>query len=977
MLSFFLIHLQYIPNFINCEMFGLINKLFLILTAVKKNTLLNSLCLLLSYFLTTACFLSAQITTNPVFIHDNDSVTITFNSQLGNAGLANYSGDIYVHTGVMTNLSTSSSDWKYVKTTWGQNTTETKLTKISPYIYELKISPSIRSFYGVPSGEVIKKLAFVFRSETASNGGSYYEGKASDGSDIFASVYGLGLNLFLEKPNGGLLIAVPGDTIHVNAYSDHADSIALFHNNIKLISTTNDSVSYSIIANYNGNNWIKAIAYSLTTSISDTFNYFVMKPSVVEALPSGIIDGINYINSTTVILSLFAPDKDNVMVIGDFNNWNLDTSFQMKKTPSGQNFWLTINNLTPAKEYIFQYLVDGKIRIGDPYTEKVSDPWNDSYISASTYPNMLSYPSKAKGIASVLQTAQSGYVWTNTVSNLLPKQKLIVYELLVRDFTSKHSFKAVIDSLNYLQNIGINAIELMPVNEFEGNNSWGYNPNYYCAVDKYYGPKDALKALIDSCHGRGIKVILDVVYNHSFGTSPYVMLYWDSQNNRPSITSPFYNTTPRHDYNVGFDFNHESSATQKYISHVLKFWLNEFKVDGFRFDLSKGFTQNYTLGNTSAFAHYDSGRVGILSKYADTIWSVNPAAYVILEHFADNAEETVLSSKGMMLWGNLNYNYAQAAMGYQNASDFSWISYLNRGWDSSSVVGYMESHDEERLMYKCLQWGNSDAYYDIKTEETALSRMEMNACFFLTIPGPKMMWQFGELGYDINIDYNGRTGEKPIKWEYFQNNNRRNLYQVYAAITKLKKENSDCFQTNEFTIDAATLLKQMMFKNNTMNAVVFGNFDIIKNDMTVIFPGNGIWFDYFTGDEITVSANAKTISLLPGEYHVLTNKKLAIPNLVKPPFKISKPMGAGLFEVFPNPSADNLNIFVNYKDRTVNQVQISFYDIRGRKIGSNTYVIANDKLFTKKDFNYSFATGLYFCEVKQGDFTETKKIIIY
>lgn len=921
--------------------------------------------------------LSAQITTIPLFSHDNDSVIIVFNSLEGNGGLKNYNGDIYAHTGVITNNSTSQSDWKYVKTSWGQNIPATKLIKTAPYTYMLKINPFIRAYYGVPQGEIIKKMAFVFRSETASNNGSYFEGKSKDGGDIFATVYGPGLNLFLKKTNDDMLIAKIGDTIRIDAFSENADSLVVYNNNIRLSATTNDSISDILIVNNSGNNWIKAKAYNINTSVSDSFSYFIKKTTLVEPLPSGIVDGINYIDNQTVILSLYAPGKDNVIVLGDFNNWELDTAFQMNKTPSGQNFWLPIENLISGKEYIFQYLVDGEIRIGDPYCEKVSDPWNDSYITAATYPDMLIYPAKAKGIASVLQTSQNSYNWTNTNYNLVSKQKLIVYELLVRDFTDKHTFKAVTDTLSYLKRMGINAIELMPVNEFEGNSSWGYNPDYYCAVDKYYGPKDALKELIDSCHGNGIAVIMDVVYNHSFGTSPYVMLYWDAQNNRPSITSPFYNITPRHDYNVGFDFNHESISTQKYISHILKFWLYEFKVDGFRFDLSKGFTQTYSIGNVAQWGHYDANRIKTLSKYADTIWSVNPDAYVILEHFADNDEEKVLSSKGMMLWGNLNNSFAEAAMGYYYNSDFSWISYQKRGWTLPNVMGYMESHDEERLMYKCLQWGDSEGDYNIKNEETALSRMELNSAFFLTIPGPKMIWQFGELGYDINIDFNGRTGEKPVKWDYYLNNNRRNLYQVYAAITKLKSEESDCFQTNDFVLDVRGAMKQIMFRSNVMDAVVIGNFDVKKSDIVAAFPVDGIWYDYFTGDDITVENKTKTINLLPGEYHILTTKKIETPYLVKPAFKLSKPMGLGLFEVFPNPSADNLNIFVNYKDKSTNLVQITFYDLRGRRIAGNILKISNDTLFTQKELNFSLGLGLYFCEVEQGSFKETKKIIIY
>ena len=922
--------------------------------------------------------LYAQVSSVPVFPHDNDSVSIVFKSNEGNKGLMNYNGDIYAHTGVITNNSSSSSDWKYVKTGWGQNIPACKLQKIAPYTYVLKISPSVRNYYGVPANEVIKKMAFVFRSETASNNGSYFEGKTIEGGDIFVNIYGNGLNLLLEKPDGNILFSKINDTINIKAYSDNADSLALFNNGLKLASTTNDSLFYQLIVSTEGNNQITALAYSASAIVSDSFNYYVNKPNQIEALPFGIKDGINYIDNNTVILSLYAPDKDNVMVLGDFNNWNPDTAYQMKKTPSGQYYWLQINNLIAGKEYIFQYLVDGKIRIGDPYCEKVSDPWNDSYINAATYPNMLAYPAKGKGIASVLQTAQSPYLWKNQNYNVFAKEKLLIYELLVRDFTSVHTFKSVIDTLNYLQNLGINAIQLMPVNEFEGNSSWGYNPNYYCAVDKYYGTKNSLKALIDSCHGRGMAVILDVVYNHSFGTSPYVLLYWDAANNRPSISSPFYNITARHDYNVGFDFNHESTATQKYISNILKFWLNEFKVDGFRFDLSKGFTQTYSLGNVAQWGHYDASRINILSRYADSIWSVNQNAYVILEHFADNDEEKMLSNKGMMLWGNLNNSYAEAAMAYNTGSksDFSWISFLKRGWSNQNVVGYMESHDEERLMYKCLQWGNSDGSYSVKNEATALRRIEQNTAFFLTVPGPKMIWQFGELGYDVNIDFNGRTGEKPIKWEYFQNTDRKNLYLVYSAIAKLKRDYPQCFNTYDFLMDVSSEIKQMSFKSQLMNAVIIGNFDVVKKDIQAKFPENGLWYDYFTGDEISVSDNLKTISLQPGQYHILTSKKLDIPMLLKPAFKISQAMGSGLFEVFPNPTTDNLNIYINYRDKNSANVQISFYDITGKRVGGNSFQISSDTLFTQKDFLYNFKSGMYFCEIIQGEFKETKKIII-
>ena len=93
--------------------------------------------------------------------------------------------------------------------------------------------------------------------------------------------------------------------------------------------------------------------------------------------------------------------------------------------------------------------------------------------------------------------------------------------------------------------MGINAIEMMPVNEFEGNLSWGYNPDYYFAPDKYYGPANNMKQFVDNCHKKGIAVIMDIALNHSFGQAPMVQLYWDAVNSRPAANNPWFNPVPK------------------------------------------------------------------------------------------------------------------------------------------------------------------------------------------------------------------------------------------------------------------------------------------------------------------------------------------------------------------------------------------------------------------------------------------------
>jgi 1,4-alpha-glucan branching enzyme len=171
----------------------------------------------------------------------------------------------------------------------------------------------------------------------------------------------------------------------------------------------------------------------------------------------------------------------------------------------------------------------------------------------------MDYPvGKADGIVSVFQTAQTPYEWQVEEFVKPLKQDLIIYELLVRDFVSARNYQTLIDTINYLKNLGINAIELMPVSEFEGNSSWGYNPSFYFAPDKYYGTKNDLKEFIDVCHQNGMAVILDMVLNHSYGQSPLVQLYFDGSAGdygQPTPLNPWYNeTSPNQSLLLGFRF---------------------------------------------------------------------------------------------------------------------------------------------------------------------------------------------------------------------------------------------------------------------------------------------------------------------------------------------------------------------------------------------------------------------------------------
>ncbi len=585
-------------------------------------------------------------------------------------------------------------------------------------------------------------------------------------------------------------------------------------------------------------------------------------------------------------------------------------NYQMKK--DNDFFWIQLSGLVKNKEYGFQYLIDGSINIADPYSEKISDPWNDKDIPESVYPGLYKYPEgKAEGIITVIQTGQKNYQM-EADSFLIPdKEKLVIYELLVRDFTDKRTYSAVIEKLEYLKDLGINALELMPVNEFEGNNSWGYNPSFYFAADKYYGTKDDLKKLIDECHKRGIAVIIDMVLNHSFGQSPLVRMYWDNSKSSPSGDNPWYNTvSPNQTYYWGYDFNHESQATREFVDSVNSYWLNEFNIDGFRFDFTKGFTN--TSGDGWA---YDASRITILKRMADEIWERKPGALVICEHLADNSEEKELAEYGLMLWGNMNWSYGEAAMGYvQNSnSDLSNGVYSKRGWNKPNLVTYQESHDEERLTYKCLTWGNSFGDYNTKELQTAIDRMKINAVFHLPLPGPKMIWQFGELGYDysINTCEDGSVNDgcrlsiKPTVWEYTNDAKRSELFRVYADLNFLKNNYSE-FSSDDFSLSLSGAQKIYKLNDGENYVVIAGNFALEETVLNIEFPKTGVWYDYFKRSSVSISSSKMDFALKPGEYIILSTREFehAKINTVN-----NKELEESeLLRIYPNPAYNYFNI---------------------------------------------------------------------
>ena len=895
----------------------------------------------------------AQITAIPALPVQNQAVTITFDSSK-ESRLGFFTGDLYAHTGVFINGNTN---WQHVIGAWGNNTTQPKLTNKGNGIYELVISPDINTFYSILPSETVKSMNLVFRSADCTK----------QTNDLFVNVYAPGLNLSITSPNR-INIFEKNQSFIFTASASVSSDLVVYQNNQQIAAQTGTSITQNISIPNAGEYWLKVKATQSTSVKLDSVYVCIRETTTNESRPAGLLTGINYIDNQSATLVIYAPYKNYIFVTGDFNNWYPKNSYQMKK--DGDYFWLTVGNLTPQKEYIYQYLIDGNLQVADAYTDKVSDP-DDQYIPSSVYPNLIPYPAgKAVDRASILQTAQTPYVWSTSTWSVPAENKLSVYELLIRDFTTEGTYKALQAKLDYLKRLGINTIELMPFSEFEGNISWGYNPNFYFAPDKAYGTKNDLKALIDECHRQGFVVVQDIVLNHSNGSNPMVKMYWNSALNQPAANNPWFNqTSPNPVYFWGNDFNHESQATKDFVDRVTQYWMTEYKIDGYRFDFSKGFTN--TPGDGSA---YDASRIAILERIADKIWQVNPKALVILEHFTANNEEQALTAygNGMMVWGNANFQFSNAAKGINDSSnsDFSGASYQVRGFSKPGLAAYMESHDEERQMYGTLTGGKSLGAYNTKDLTTALQRSQMATTFFLSLAGPKMIWQFGELGYDYSINTcqdgttnnNCRTDPKPLRWDYLNNSDRLKLFDVYSAMLRLRSQ-FDVFTLGQETLSVNGDLKKIQLSLNNHNINLMGNFGLNLNTISPKFQHTGTWYEFFTGNELSVTDLNYILLLNPGEFRLYSDVKL-------PAFKdlatsASEGLNPSELNIYPNPVTDQLSI------ESTNTIQdIKLYSIEGKVVYQNNPNVNNISISL-----INLKSGIYLLRAQTSNQLFTKKII--
>ena len=955
-----------------------------------------------------SCMSFAQVTTSPTTVLAEQAATITFNKT--GTELATYTGIIYAYIGVTVN----GVRFQNIKgSTDFASPLHPQLTQVGTSSnYTLTISPDLFTYFGVPTTSAITEICVVFRSADATK---------QSRPDIFIPVGAFQYNLTSPLANSSNIIT-------------NGSNVVVTANN------TNGSASYNLLANGISINTATTASYSFTdTTVTTNKNYelritqgittFTVKFSVVinpgsnpGALPAGLKDGINYNASdpTRATLVLNAPTKSFVYVAGNFNNWQPSSLYNMKKdsSPGSTKFWLELTDLIPGQVYAYQYWVcdvvnlpigsPAIVKTADPFSKLVLSPFDDpEIVTLGVYPGLPVYSDVAPGQqreVTVLQTGPTAwwnYTWSAATTNFVkPKKKdLAIYEVLVRDFDANRTYQDLINRIDYFKNLKINAIQLMPVMEFEGNMSWGYNTVFHMAADKRYGSPAKLKEFIDLCHQNGIAVILDIALNHVFGRSPLERMWMlDSDNDgwangtgfRTSTENPYINQEAKHTYSVGSDLNHFRTAgpggdvMTQYVTETIKTWIQDYKIDGFRWDLTKGFTNACSSGDEGCTNAYQTDRVNKLQDYAKIQWTYDPNFLIIFEHLGvggSASEETTWANytppapfptqtaeqKGIMQWRKMTDPYANLLKG--NYADLSGVADAS----TNRFVGYAESHDEERVGYKAFNESGQTQGNLAKI----LQRLPAMGAVHLLVPGPKMIWHFGDLGNTAslwtcnngNISYadpDCKLDTKPqLQWtnNWLSDAARVNVYNSWAKMIELKKT-ENVFENGQFGWNLSAtgspridIWTSLTATPNLSYVFVRTNFSDNTLNTGAGFPFTGTWYNLMDNSTINVTDGNMNISIEAGGYRIYGNKAAALSDSNFTPMST--------ISLYPNPTSGTFTI-----SGEVSKVQV--FSITGQIVKSFDTISSENYQFDINDLS----NGVYLIKaIDTNNSIKTMKLI--
>jgi len=572
-------------------------------------------------------------------------------------------------------------------------------------------------------------------------------------------------------------------------------------------------------------------------NVSFSFVDFYLQYSVNEIVaPINVTDGVN-INDNTVIITLYAPGKEYVSIKG---SWNDEYPNGEVMNLSGDTLWWYQTELEDG-EYSYQYNLEGIKYIADPWSKNVE--WVDPFTGYES--------SNFQHAKTLFEIGEAEFEWTDNEFVIPDVKDLVVYEMHIGDFSgdlnNPGTYIDIMNKINsgYFSDLGINAIELMPANEFEGSYSWGYNTSFAMAPETSYGTPNQLKELINLAHQNNIAVLMDVVYNHLWGSSPLFQLYqpldnynWDDHD---FDQCPYFDDAPS-DWGYKLEHWHEINNRQyrgwKHVKDALETWVYDYHIDGFRFDYVEGIG----WGGDENGASY----------YANLLDNINPSLIIIAE--ADNSYQ-INNTDFDSGWDysyhhNLFDNILNIYLDVNNVVNH--INAYSQGYGFvTGPINYIESHDENRLIYQSTEFQNhslNDAY----------KRSMLGASILFTSHGVPMIYNGQEFAQNApGRDSFGYPIPQPLQWDNLDDETVIDLNNHYKNLISLRNE-YDVLKEPPLEVKYANNNNHVLAYwrvDSDEEIIVIINFDTISHTIDIEFPHSGIWHEYLSNTQIDIDSN--------------------------------------------------------------------------------------------------------------------------
>ncbi len=526
---------------------------------------------------------------------------------------------------------------------------------------------------------------------------------------------------------------------------------------------------------------------------------------------------------------VWAPNADAVSVVGSFNDWSGDAD---PLSPEDNGHWaVDVDQAGPGDEY--QYL----IRHGDDWLHRI-DPRARAVTSSTG--NAIVYDRDA-------------FDWQDDGFACPPHHELVIYETHIGSFAASDrpgDLAGLAGKLGYIRDLGVTAIELMPVAEFAGDYSWGYNPACPFAVESTYGGPDLLKAVVREAHQHGIAVIVDVVLNH-FGPSDLSLWEFDGWSEEGKGGIYFYNdersATPWGETRP--DYGREE--VRAYLHDNALMWLDEFHLDGLRFDATLYIRTIDGVGTGDLPEGWD-----VLRSITDTIRERYPDKIVIAEDLQSDPSITSTDEGGAGFHAQWDASFVHPVRAMLTAVDDADRSMaelaeaLRGSADPFTRVVYTESHDE-------VANGKLRVPQEVDGDDpsgwAAQKRATLGTCITLTAPGIPMLFQGQEFLEDEWFRDN-----VPLDWDRAEQ--FRDIVRLTRDLIRLRRNetgDSAGLGGGDFALlhldEEATTIAWSRTSGDAA-AVVVVNASGTPRDVLVGMPSGGPWRVRFNSDAATYSA---------------------------------------------------------------------------------------------------------------------------